>query len=92
MLFVYHMFFQFTVAIATGTLFVAATNRYYQAGLEANRGHGYATELVGSAIGALFAMTLILPAIGLQWLLASVGGLLLLALAGSILTARGEGV
>ncbi len=36
----YHMFFLFTTALATGSLFVAATNRYYYGRAHANRGLG----------------------------------------------------
>jgi hypothetical protein len=81
-LLLYHLCFQFTVALATGTLFVAATSRYYPAGLTANRGAGYAAELTGSAIGALLTVTILLPVLGLQWLLLSICGVVVLAAAG----------
>jgi spermidine synthase len=84
----YHLFFLFAVAAATGSLFVAATNRFYPTGHESNRGAGYACELIGSSVGALFTMTILLPIIGLQWLLTATALLTVLALAGSILTTR----
>jgi spermidine synthase len=86
---IYHVLFQFTVALATGGLFVAATRRYYATDPAANRGAGYAVELVGSSVGALLATTVFLPLIGLQWLLLSLCGILVLALIGAVLTARG---
>jgi hypothetical protein len=85
----YHMLFLFTVALATGSLFVAATYRYYFGKADANRGTGYAFEIVGSALGALVATTFVLPIIGLQWLLVAIVALTVLALIGAILTASG---
>lgn len=85
MLLVYHVLFQFTVAIATGTLFVAATVRYYPDREDRNRGAGYAFELVGSAFGALLTTSVLLPVIGVQWLLLAICGILLLGLAGTFL-------
>lgn len=82
----YHVLFLFTVAVGTGSLFVAATHRYYQERREGNSGVGYASELVGSAIGALLPMTLLLPLIGLHWLLVSLIILLVLAMLGSLVT------
>ncbi|MEW5995530.1 MAG: hypothetical protein AB1744_14195 [Candidatus Zixiibacteriota bacterium] len=83
----YHLLFLFVVAAATGSLFVAATNRYYPAGRIDNRGTGYAWELIGSSLGALFTTTVLLPSIGLSWLLAALAMLLLAALAGARITA-----
>jgi hypothetical protein len=82
----YHLFFLFVVAAATGSLFVAATNRYYPTGLESNRGAGYACELIGSSVGALLTATILLPVIGLQWLLIVIAVLVVLSFVGSILT------
>jgi hypothetical protein len=84
----YHLFFLFVVAAATGSLFVAATNRYYPIDLESNRGAGYACELIGSSVGALLTITILLPIIGLKWLLIAVAALVTVALAGSGLTTR----
>jgi spermidine synthase len=86
MLLVYHLMFQFTVALATGTLFVAATSAYYPIGREVNRGAGYAAELLGSSLGALTITTVLLPAIGLQWVLIAITGLTLLAIMGTIVS------
>jgi spermidine synthase len=86
----YHLFFLFVVAAATGSLFVAATNRYYPTGLESNRGAGYACELIGSSVGALLTATILLPVTGLQWLLIAVSMLVVLSFAGSILTREGR--
>ncbi len=68
-LLIYHIGFLFVTALATGGLFVAATNRYYYGRSLRNRGLGYAAELIGSAIGALTATTILLPIIGLSALL-----------------------
>lgn len=64
-------------AAATGGLFVAATRRFYRPQV-ANTGIGYAAELAGSACGALLTTTVLLPTIGLNWLLT--GCLILLSL------------
>jgi len=85
----YHVCFLFVVAAATGSLFVAATNRYYPTGSETNRGTGYACELIGSSFGALFSTTILLPVIGLWWLLVALAVLVVLAFVGSFLTTRG---
>jgi len=79
---VYHVLFLFVVALATGSLFVAATRRYFADRKSRNRGTGYACELVGSAIGALLTTTILLPVIGLQWLLVSIAVQLVCALVG----------
>ncbi|MFQ6008243.1 MAG: hypothetical protein ACE5K8_04750 [Candidatus Zixiibacteriota bacterium] len=84
----YHLFFLFAVAAATGSLFVAATNRYYPSGIESNRGTGYACELIGSSLGALLTITILLPIIGLRWLLIAVTILLIVALLGSYSSAK----
>nr|MBN2277581.1 hypothetical protein [candidate division Zixibacteria bacterium] len=83
----YHIFFLFTVALATGSLFVAATDRYYYGRAEVNRGIGYAMEILGSAIGALLTTTILLPLIGLPWLLGAIIIILILSLVGAIITA-----
>lgn len=82
----YHLLFLFTTALAGGGLFVAATYRYYYGRAGANRGTGYAFEIAGSAIGALIATTILLPLIGLQWLIGSVIIFLFIGLAGSYIT------
>ena len=82
----FHSCFLFVTAAATATLFVGATNRYYQAGINANRGVGYAWELAGSALGALLTLTILLPVIGLTWLMISLMGLIVLALAGAVIS------
>ncbi len=83
----FHACFLFVTAVATATLFVGATNRYYGDLLAANRGTGYAWELVGSSIGALFTLTLLLPAIGLTWILIGLIVTVLLGFAGGAITA-----
>jgi hypothetical protein len=80
---VYHLLFLLVVALATGSLFVAATRRYYDINPARNRGGGYAWELAGSALGAILTTSVLLPLIGLSWLLAGVGGLVILALIGN---------
>jgi spermidine synthase len=85
---VYYTFFLFTTALATGSLFVAASDRYYYGQSDKNRGLGYAVELIGSAIGALLTTTILLPVIGLFWLLILIILLIIFALAGSVLTAK----
>jgi spermidine synthase len=89
-LLLYHVCFLLSVAIATGSLFVAATQRYYPPGKDHNLGSGYACELVGSSLGALFPMTILLPVIGLHWLLFAVLSATALALVGSLVTCRGK--
>jgi spermidine synthase len=84
----YHLLFLLTVALGTGSLFAAATRRYYELDPERNRGAGYAFELVGSAIGAILPTVVFLPTIGLTWLLVSVLLILTSAMAGCLLTLR----
>ncbi len=72
----YNICFLLAVAFATGLLFAFATRRYYRTKAESNRGLGYACELIGSSVGALFTTTILLPVIGLSWLLVSVAILL----------------
>ncbi|MDH4157381.1 MAG: hypothetical protein OEW00_08915 [candidate division Zixibacteria bacterium] len=67
----YSICFLLAVAVATGLLFAFATRRYYGGQTESNRGLGYACELLGSSMGALFTTTILLPVIGLSWLLVS---------------------
>ena len=86
----YHALFLFVVAIATGTIFVGATNRYYADLPGADRGIGYGWEILGSSIGALVTMTVSLPVIGLSWMLVSVIGLVVLTLAGAIVSNSGS--
>jgi spermidine synthase len=84
----FHILFLFVVAVATGTLFVAATNRLYGRKLTANRGAGYAWELAGSSLGAFLTMTLLLPLIGLAGLMISLLALLFLALIGAAVSRK----
>jgi SAM-dependent methyltransferase len=67
----YHVALQFVVAFCTGSLFVAAT-RYYYGETTGHGGIGYAIELAGSSLSALVTMPLLLPAVGLKWLLMAV--------------------
>jgi len=73
---VYYSAFLLVTALATGTLFVAATRRYYVDPARRNRGAGYAVELFGSALGALVVATFLLPMIGLYWLLGAIMALI----------------
>lgn len=84
----YHLLFLFVVALATGSLFVAATRRYYADRPLCNRGAGYAIEVLGSAIGALLTLTLLLPMLGIAWVLVVLELILAVAFVGAILTAR----
>ncbi len=84
----YHSGFLLVVAAATGGLFVAATNRYYGAGKDANQGAGYACELAGSSLAGLVTATILLPIIGLTNLLPGLAAIVALALIGSVITAR----
>lgn len=92
LLIVFHALFLFTMALATGTLFVGATDRYYgrsvYRGRKVNPGAGYGWELVGSGIGALVTTTLLLPTIGLHWLLWSLMIVVVLAVTGSAVSSR----
>ena len=81
---IYYSMFLFTTAAATGSLFTAVTRRYYFGKSGANRGTGYAIELAGSALGALLTLTILLPVIGLTWLLYMIIALLVTTLAGAI--------
>ncbi|MEA2030956.1 MAG: hypothetical protein U9N55_05095 [candidate division Zixibacteria bacterium] len=83
-LLLFNICYLFSVALTTGSLFVAATKMYYPWDSSANRGKGYAFELTGSAVGALFTLTVLLPLIGLQWLLISLIGLVVIALLGTL--------
>ncbi|UCD63643.1 MAG: hypothetical protein JSW34_13005 [Candidatus Zixiibacteriota bacterium] len=83
-LFLAHLIFLFVVAAATGALFVAATRHYYGGETKANRGIGYAYEIAGSSVAALFTTAVLLPVIGLNWLLTGIAVLIALALAGFI--------
>ena len=81
----YYLFFLFTTALATAGLFVGATHRYYYGRPGSNRGLGYALEIIGSSIGALVPVTILLPVIGLTWILVSLVILLVLAMVGAII-------
>ncbi|MCX6827429.1 MAG: hypothetical protein NTV06_09250 [candidate division Zixibacteria bacterium] len=83
----YYILFLFTIAIATASLFVAATNRYYFGRAEINRGIGYAFEIIGSSLGALIPCTILLPLIGLPWILGAIMALIIVALAGAMISA-----
>lgn len=76
-------------AIATGTVFVAATNRQQLGHNSVHRGGGYAIELLGSGSAALLALTLLLPALGLSNLLLGLLILTLLGLVGSVISGPG---
>ena len=85
----YHLMFLFTVAVCTGALFVAATERYCSGDEPlVNRGAGYALELIGSALASLLTMTILLPAIGLNGVLVSLGAIIVVTFVGSARTAR----
>ncbi len=85
-LLLYHGLFLFTVAAATGSLFTAATRRYYFGRSGANRGIGYAMDLIGSSAGALITMTILLPLIGVAWIIYSSIALVTVALAGALIS------
>ena len=82
----YYSVFIFVTAVATGSLFTAATDRYYYGRSECGRGTGYAFEIAGSALGALTVTTILLPIFGLPCLLISIIVLLGLTLIGAIVT------
>ena len=85
----YYALFLFVTALSTGTLFIGATNRYYADNWISNRGAGYGWEILGSSAGALLTTTILLPVIGLSWLLWSLLILTGLTLTGAVITARG---
>lgn len=60
----YHALFQFAVAAATGALFVAATRLTIVPDSRA-----YALELAGSALASLIVLPVLLPTLGLTWIL-----------------------
>ncbi len=82
----YHLLFLFTLALGTGSLFVAATGRYYFGRANANRGIGYGVEILGSSLGAILPVTVLLPMIGVDYLLISLLAVLLCGLLGAFLT------
>jgi spermidine synthase len=73
----------FITAAAAGIVFAGATRLYYKDDPEANRGAGYAAELLGSSLGALLTATIFLPVIGVQWLCVALAALSALAIAGA---------
>jgi len=85
---VYHVFFLFSMAVATGSLFVGATIKYYAIGHAFNRGTGYAVELAGSALSALIVIPVLLPAIGLNVILIGLAALIVLTWLASIIVDR----
>jgi hypothetical protein len=70
----YHALFLLVTALGTGTLFAGAAKRQYEIERSDNRGRGYGIELLGSALGALLIMPVLLPALGLTVLLAGCWG------------------
>ncbi len=82
----YHSIFLFVVAVATGSLFISATDRYYYGRTEANRGLGYAFEIGGAALGALTITTIIVPIYVANFVLVSLMILLIVTLIGALLT------
>ncbi|MFH2037262.1 MAG: hypothetical protein ABIJ45_12730 [Candidatus Zixiibacteriota bacterium] len=85
-LLLYYIAFIFVTAMATGSLFVAATDRYYFGKTDANRGLGYAFEISGSALGALTIATLIVPLFGANFVLVSLMIILIITLIGAMVT------
>jgi len=77
----YYTVFLLVIALATGTLFVAATRHYYSGFAGRSRGTGYAMELTGSACGALLATGVLLPILGVNMLLSALALLIIIALA-----------
>jgi spermidine synthase len=81
----YYVFCLLCVASGTGSLFVAASRKFYFGRPQNNRGLGYAVELAGSSFGALAPSIILLPLFGLQVLLAAITILLLISLAAAVL-------
>jgi hypothetical protein len=84
----FYAIFLFVVSVATGSLFVAATDRYYYGKSRANRGLGYAFEIGGSALAALVTTTILLPIIGLPTLMISIIVITGVTLIGAMVTIR----
>jgi hypothetical protein len=82
----YHTVFLFVSAAATGILFVGATRQFYGEQSRENRGLGYAYEIAGSSLGALVSVTVLLPVVGLTWLLLGVAALIALAYFGILIS------
>lgn len=82
----YYLLSLFTVALGTGSLFVAATGRYYYGRAHANRGIGYGVEILGSSAGAILPLTVLLPIIGVDYILISILSVLLCGALGAYLT------
>jgi hypothetical protein len=74
--------------MATGTSFVAATNRYQSYSLSTNRGVGYACELAGSSLGALLGTTILLPLLGLELFLILALSVIGLTLVGAVVAGQ----
>jgi hypothetical protein len=88
LLLLYHSLFLLVAAMATGSLFVAASARYYESPNVWNRGLTYAAEILGAALGALLTMAVLLPLIGVRGLLGAICLLLILTFAGAAATER----
>lgn len=84
----FYAIFLFVVSVATGSLFVAATDRYYYGKSRANRGLGYAFEIGGSALAALVTTTILLTIIGLPTLMISIIVITGMTLIGAMVTIR----
>ncbi len=87
---IYHLAFQFVVALCSGALFSSATYRYYR-DTTVNGGFGYALELAGASIGSLFTLALLLPALGLHTLLYALAGLVGSTLVAGVVVNRRAG-
>ncbi|MFH1685982.1 MAG: hypothetical protein ABIE70_00495 [bacterium] len=70
---VYYSLTLVTLGLATGSLFVVGSSLMYGDRFDANRGVSYAWDLVGSAAGALFTLTILLPQVGVTGILAGLG-------------------
>jgi spermidine synthase len=82
----YYLLFFITIAMATGTIFVAATDRFYFGKSESNRGLGYGLELTGSALGALVPTAILLPLLGVNLLLISLMAMIIIAVIGAFIS------
>jgi spermidine synthase len=84
----YYLAFLFTMAVATGSLFVAGNYRLCGEAFEANTGLAYALELTGSAVAAVLVLTVWLPQFGADAIMMTVTGVLVLTLIATLLASR----
>ncbi|HOP07728.1 MAG TPA: hypothetical protein PLF13_10605 [candidate division Zixibacteria bacterium] len=87
LLLIYHSLFLLVTALATGSLFVAASRRYYEDVVLCNRGISYTVELIGSALAGLVILPVLLPLVGVNSIIIGVAVIAAMAFGGAVRTA-----